>query len=218
LRKYRQWPADRDPPEALLTELVYGWGNEAYSSLREFLSACVRHARECPGPILECGSGLSTLVLGLEAKRRGLQVWSLEHHAVWAEVIRSHLRRLKLDNVQLCHARLREYEGGFHWYDAVAGRMPNDFALVVCDGPPGETPGGRYGLLPVLSSHFRGGCVILLDDLGRAAEQETLLRWAQGLNTTPAVHGKEKPYGVVTVPASPRWSAEGQVSEPFTSR
>src|SRR5204863_9399913 len=50
---------------ALAHQLVYGWANEKMSASEEFLQAIFRYASESNGPILECGSGLSTLVLGI---------------------------------------------------------------------------------------------------------------------------------------------------------
>jgi hypothetical protein len=56
--------------------------------------------------------------------------------------------------------------------------MPPAFQLVICDGPPGETPGGRYGLWPVLGQRLAPGAVILLDDADRPGEEEVLRRWS----------------------------------------
>jgi hypothetical protein len=55
--------------------------------------------------------------------------------------------------------------------------MPDEFSLVVCDGPPGSTKGGRYGLLPVLGGRLPPGSTILLDDAGRPGELELIKRW-----------------------------------------
>jgi hypothetical protein len=62
----------------LLNELVRGWGN-SWSAQHEFLEASLRETRATDGNILECGSGLSTVLIGAVAQARGLRVWSLEH-------------------------------------------------------------------------------------------------------------------------------------------
>ena len=54
-------------PDALFGRLVCGWGNESWSALTEYLEACVRHADEARRGILECGSGLSSLLVGAVA-------------------------------------------------------------------------------------------------------------------------------------------------------
>jgi hypothetical protein len=55
--------------------------------------------------------------------------------------------------------------------------MPKQFSLVICDGPPGSTKGGRYGLLPVMGDRLPPGSTILLDDAGRADEAKLIKRW-----------------------------------------
>jgi hypothetical protein len=71
---------------------------------------------------------------------------------------------------------LRDY-GDFSWYDPPSQNLPDQFRLVVCDGPPGQTKGGRYGLLPVFGPRLREGTVIVLDDADRPAEVELVNRW-----------------------------------------
>lgn len=75
--------------------------------------------------------------------------------------------------------------------------MPNRFGLVVCYGPPGDTPGGRYGMLPVMRARLDRRCVILLDDVQRPAEREVAGRWAQELNAAYRVDGCEKLFAVI---------------------
>jgi predicted O-methyltransferase YrrM len=201
MRRLAGLPADADPPGQLLSDLVYGWGNESFSALHEYITAFLRAAARTAGPILECGSGLSTLLLGMVAQRTGQRVWSLEHQPCWAERVRATLRRHRINRVEVCLAPLRDY-GPYTWYDPPPERLPADFALVVCDGPPGDTPGGRYGLLPVLRRHLRPGCVVMLDDVNREGEKETIRRWSAELGVSAAVAGSHKPYGTLTIPGS----------------
>lgn len=181
-----------------LNELIYGWGNESFSALGEYIVAFLDHARQCRGPVLECGSGLSTLLLGIEAQRHDFEVWSLEHHQEWGAKIEGQLQRYGLSQVHLCRADLKNY-GDYDWYDPPLTSMPSEFALVVCDGPPGETLGGRVGMLPVMRSRLRPGCVILLDDMERQAEQDVFHRWASELSTQGTILGSDKPYGRLVV-------------------
>ncbi len=76
--------------------------------------------------------------------------------------------------------------------------------MVVCDGPPGgsKTPGGRYGLLPVMKPHLKPGCIVLLDDTGRAAEKKIIARWAEEMGTSYRIEGVKKPFGIVSVTGS----------------
>jgi hypothetical protein len=187
-----------EPGNTLVTDLIYGWGNELWSALDEYLVSCVEHALASPGPVLECGSGLSTIVVGAIAQRRGYRLWALEHTPEWFERVQRCLDRYHIDSVVLHLAPLTDY-GEFVWYDPPCESMPGAFALVLCDGPPGSTKGGRYGLVPVMKNMMKPGCVIVLDDAGRIGEQEVAGRWKAELGSTPTMHGRIKPYITITV-------------------
>ena len=79
--------------------------------------------------------------------------------------------------------------------------MP-EFSLVICDGPPASTPGGRYGLLPVMRDKLKAGATILLDDAVREEEQVIANRWAAELKMSPDVLDSERSYVRLTVPGS----------------
>jgi hypothetical protein len=178
---------------AVFDDLVYGWGNEGWSAQREYLVACVDCALRTSGPILECGSGLTTMVLGIIAQQRGLSVWALEHLPTWGKRVEGYLSRYRIGSVRMHIAPLRRYDG-FDWYAPPLGEMREPFGLVACDGPPSATLGGRYGLLPVMREKLGGGCLILLDDAARDDEQAVVNRWAGEMPCEVSLHGSEKPY------------------------
>lgn len=62
----------------------------------------LRYCDSADGPILEWGSGLSTVLLGLAAQRQGNTVWSLEHDPLWAGRVASTLDRYGVTSVRLC--------------------------------------------------------------------------------------------------------------------
>lgn len=191
LRAAAQGQETADPN--LLTDLVRGWGN-SWSVQLEFLEGTLNEARRTDGPILECGSGLSTLLIGAVAQARGIKVWSLEHEPKWAERVQKYLRKYGINSVTLCLAPIRSY-GDFDWYSSSSLQtLPAKISLVVCDGPPGGTRGGRYGLVPVMLDKLRPDCTILLDDGARAEERAIAERWSKVLNATPELIGSEKPY------------------------
>jgi Methyltransferase domain len=165
------------PSRELLSDLLVGWGNEGFAAQTDYLEEVSSQAAKTNGPILECGSGLTSVMLGLLAGRRGVQTWSLEHFAEWRTRVTTVLERFEIPNVQICAAPLRSF-GEFEWYAAPLAEMPKEFQLVICDGPPGATAGGRYGLLPVLGQRLPAGSLILLDDATRPGEVEVLQRWA----------------------------------------
>ena len=199
MRRLCNLPSTSHLPATVLSRLIYGWGN-SWSVSYEYTRAFLKHARTANGPILECGSGLSTILLGVVAQRNGTKVWSLEHDPFWAAKIRSTLKRYNIKSVELYEINLRDY-GSYWWYDPPKGEMPRQFSLVVCDGPPGKTPGGRYGMLPTMKTHLKPGCVVLLDDAQRAAEKENIARWAEELDTSYRIEGITSPFGILEVPA-----------------
>lgn len=176
LRRVAGLPLGAVPDRELLKNLMSGWGNEGFAAQTDYLEEVCKQAAQTNGPILECGSGLTSIMLGLLAGRRGVQTWSLEHVAEWGARVTNVLERFEIPNVQICAARLRSF-GDFEWYDAPLADMPKEFQLVICDGPPGATVGGRYGLLPVMGARLSAGSVILLDDAARPGELEVLRRW-----------------------------------------
>lgn len=199
MRRFLEDPQRAANDGAVLTDLIYGWGNEVWSALEEYLKACLEVGWQAKGPILECGSGLSTLLLGVAAQRTGNVVWTLEHNATWGERVKRYLSNYGIDSVHLYVDALRDY-GDFCWYNPPLDSIPNNFSVVICDGPPGDTRGGRFGLLPIMKPRLSRGCVILLDDAARADEQVILRRWAAELNTEYQIHGSMKLYARLTVP------------------
>jgi hypothetical protein len=177
----------------LLSDLVRGWGN-SWSAQLEYLEGTLSEVRRNDGPILECGSGLSTLLIGAIAQTRGASVWSLEHEPRWAERVQKYLHQYGIYSVTVCMAPLRSY-GEFDWYGLSALQpVPNGISLVICDGPPGSTRGGRLGLVPVMLEKLRADCTILLDDGARAEERAIAERWASMLAGEAELIGTEKPY------------------------
>jgi hypothetical protein len=177
----------------VLTELISAWGNTGWSAQQEYLRGCLAQALACSGPSLECGSGLSTLLLAVIAERRGYEHWALEHEPEWSARVERQAARQNLRSLRLCTVPLRLH-GRFAWYDPPLARMPQAFSMVVCDGPPADTAGGRYGLVPLMRDRLAPGCVILLDDAEREHEREVARRWAVELGTTHEFVPGEKPY------------------------
>lgn len=182
-----------------ISNLIYGWGNESWSALEEYIVACLKFANQSSGPILECGSGLTTILLGVVAQKSGNTVWSLEHNLDWQERVTKYLRRYRIRSVHLCLSELQDY-GEFSWYAPPLDEMPEKFSMVVCDGPPGDTRGGRYGLLPIMKSRLAPGAVILLDDARRQGEFATASRWANELKSSFVTLGMHKPFIKIIVP------------------
>lgn len=110
-----------------LLELCRAWDNPFAASV-SLLSAAVLMARNAQGPILECGSGLSTLAMA--AANPGSVVHALEHSPVFAEHLRAEAERYGIPNIRIHCKPLKE-----RWYD-VSDLPATPWGLYVIDGPP----------------------------------------------------------------------------------
>jgi Methyltransferase domain len=192
VRQFHARPAT-DPIMAL-SALREAWGNLGFAAEASYLCAVLQFARESPGAILECGSGLTTLLLAFTVPQ---MTSSLEHLETWRRHVQTRLWWAG-GCAKILRAPLRRY-GAFDWYDLPAD-LPREFSLVICDGPPGETMGGRYGLLPVVGERLRKGAIILMDDAHRPNELTVLERWKQEAGWQYTIHGNARQaYAVVTV-------------------
>lgn len=176
MRQLAKLPPGEMPSRELLKKLRLGWDNQDWDAKLDYLEEIARRAVTTEGPILECGSGLTTLIMGQLAGKRKIETWSLEHHADWYQRVANAIERHHVPQVNLCFSPLHDYKQ-FHWYDPPLDKMPAKFSLVVCDGPPDLANGGRYGLLPILGDRLESGTVILFDDAREPGQPEVLRRW-----------------------------------------
>ncbi len=186
-------------PVEILNELFLTWGNKGWSAKEELLAGMTQQAWETEGTILECGSGLSTLILGLVAKHKGQRVVCLEHSEHWAIVVQNALDQFGLTNVELLFSPLVSYDD-YDWYKLPANTFQEqEITLVVCDGPPEGTRGCRHGVLPVTLPFLHHGAVILLDDV-QAGGASVLARWKREFGLDSVVEGSIKTYGRTVIP------------------
>jgi hypothetical protein len=186
------------PTDRLLLHLNHAWNNQGFSGDVSYLHAVASAAMASTGPILECGSGLTSLVVALLVGSKGIEVLSLEHMPEWRDTVARVFRRFSLPQTAI-DAPLESY-GEFDWY-RLPSELPRDISLVICDGPPGDTRGGRYGLLPVCRHLLAPNCVILLDDADRVQEKRLLDRWREDFSVSYTLHESAAgAYASVTLP------------------
>ena len=148
-----------DPEPQDFMALVEGWNNP-WSASPEFLATAYRMAQEADGPILECGSGLSTVVMATT----GAVIHALEHDPIWAMKVRDTLEGHGLKAMLECHP-LTE---GFYRVDPM-----DRYPLVVIDGPP-RGMGNRAKAFQYASAS------VLMDDTSDPTQSEALKVFAQG--------------------------------------
>jgi hypothetical protein len=175
-----------------LARIREAWGNPGWAADAGFLLEVGSAIRSRPGPVLDCGSGLTTVICAALAERHGATVWSLEQDRDWYEYMRRVIEALHLDNVRLWHTPLRTF-GDFVWFDLGTIALPPHFSVVSCDGPavrqsafpPDVCAAWRVGVVLVLKSLSVSFDEILLDDVEDLRSTGLAERWLrEGLATT----------------------------------
>lgn len=137
--------------EAML-DLRDAWGN-TFAASPIMLAGLVMLAREASAPILECGSGLSSLAMA--AANPNVEIHCLENSPVFAEHLRIEANKHGLSNI---HIHCRPLKDG--WYD-FAGMPPDGWGLVLIDGPA-RKDGNRLAALRHIDI---SRCPIVADDV-----------------------------------------------------
>jgi hypothetical protein len=140
--------------------------NYPWCAPEQMMAACYAMAKDAKGPILEVGSGLTTIIMGMA----GGNVHSLEHDFAWYRTARDRIKRYGLTNVHLYYAPIREYSDDKAWHEVPAD-LPQSFDLLVCDGPPRATA-DRSALWDILGDRIAGADWIVDDVDGNPSAYE----------------------------------------------
>ncbi len=136
-----------------------------------------------PRIVVECGSGLSTLLLGYALQKIGSgKVFSLEHDGRHARQTRSFVQAHCLTKwVQVIHAPLAVTtlnEIPWKWYDLRNLKIRGTIDLLFIDGPPGNLQArSRYPAGPLLFRRVSDDGLVILDDAHRQDERAIVKRW-----------------------------------------
>lgn len=175
----------------------------------DFLLDLARNALALrPATIVECSSGVSTIVAARCCQLNNLgHVYSLEHDPIFAQVTRDRLSEAGLvEWATVIDAPLQPYDIAghpFRWYnDSKLPEQPID--LLVIDGPPQSTGKlARHPAGPRLIPRLSDKGTVLVDDADRPDEREMLSRWKNEFPNLDAHLGfAEK--GLVILRNSPR--------------
>jgi len=149
----------------LLSEARKFVGNK-FGAFEDVLILAILLARKANGPILEAGSGLSTILMAAATDQ---MVYCLEHDEKWLHQTESLAIAAGVENITpvLCPI----VDG---WYD-VRGMFPTEhFALGLNDGPPRQIS-NRMGFF----EHFGNRCsTIIADDCDNKTYADQVEDWA----------------------------------------
>jgi Methyltransferase domain len=161
----------------LLSRLSYGWSNEGWAAKPALLRALLQQLDRPASSVLECGTGLSSLLISLYCEERQTRHLALEHDASWHAITCNRYASLGVSPRHLHYAPLVNHLH-FAWYDIASVPVSKGpFDLVLCDGPPGATFGGRSGLLPSVFHYLQPGAHIIVDDMVRDDETHMVKSW-----------------------------------------
>ncbi len=165
---------------------------ENWSAAADFLAVISDYClKEKPLTIVECSSGLTTLVLSrcCQLNRQG-HVFSLENAQQYAAKTLSELENyLLLPYASVPHSPLRKIQieqEDYQWYSL--DKLNNEVEqidMLVIDGPPGFIQRqSRYPALPLLMTKLADNASVFMDDAARDDERAIVDRW---LNEFPSL-------------------------------
>ena len=143
--------------------LANTYGNRPWAATPEFLHAMWLMAMNLPSDavILECGSGLSTLILAATGRR----VVAMEEHQEWAVKTDALLRESGLD------AEIKVARMNGEWYNAKAAVANLGASMVVIDGPRRRK--GISRTWPIMGGVelgiVRPDAAVIMDDVGEVS-------------------------------------------------
>ncbi len=148
------------------------FADNPWGARRDVLSLCVEAARKAGGPIIETGSGLSTVLMAAATKEK---VWCIEHSEYFANELRRLAALAGVGNIALVTAELKD-----GWYDLMedAAAFPHRFAVGLVDGPP-RIHGDRLKFFDIFGDRTS---LIICDDSDDADYVEKIAKWAKDRN------------------------------------
>lgn len=149
-----------------------------WSAQADVLQLLAGLARKSELPIIEMGTGLSTVVLAAATDKK---VWSVEHDQRYAEDIEVMVTAAGVRNVVLVTAGIKD-----DWYDLTADELPAEFGLAFVDGPP-RALSDRMKFFDVLGDRCH---VILCDDADDLKYAAALTKWAKTRNREIQIDGR----------------------------
>jgi predicted O-methyltransferase YrrM len=166
-------------PEAVYLPTTRGWAGSP-----DFLLKLVELViTERPNYIVELGSGVSSIVLGLALNKfTNGRLVSIDHEVDFAKKTQGFINVNKLNGavlVKFCPLVDYHYDNRtWQWYDLSQVKFDHKIDLLVVDGPPGKLQEkSRFPALTVFIDQLSPNATIILDDANRGNEQEVLKEW-----------------------------------------
>lgn len=150
-----------------LTE-AWDFVDNRWTAQEDVLAFAIGLARQAKAPIVETGSGLSTVLMAAATEQT---VFCIEHEPYWAERLKEMAHAAGVSNIAICSAPIRD-----GWYDPKEMEgLPERFAFGLVDGPP-RALGSRMGFF----RHLAQQCdAVLCDDADDDDYAEKVAAWGR---------------------------------------
>lgn len=150
----------------------------------DFVELVVAELRRGARVVVECGSGSSTTITAAWLSHAGGgSIISLDHDAAFAQETQAALdaaglaERASVVVAPLVRQRFRGTTVPWYEREARERHLPEQFDLLVVDGPPSVVPWARWPALEVLHDRLRSGGVVLVDDGRTRQTRRSVQRW-----------------------------------------
>jgi hypothetical protein len=143
--------------------------------------------KEKPLFVLEAGSGVSSVAIGLALKQNNYgESISLEQDPTYLESTRNNIEVNQLEDFSMLFScPLVEYEienETWKWYQTDKLNITKKIDLLIIDGPPRTTQNlARYPAIPILFQLFSDKFTVMLDDAKRPDEIIIAEKWTEFL-------------------------------------
>jgi predicted O-methyltransferase YrrM len=143
--------------------------NNPWGAREDILNLAILAARKATGPIIETGSGLTTVLM---AAATGQKVWCLEHSSHFVGLLENMAHSAGVENIAIVHTPIKD-----GWYDLTEDRklMPDAFSVGLVDGPP-RVLGNRMKFFETFGDTTT---VIICDDADDLDYFSELSSWAK---------------------------------------
>ncbi len=178
--------------ERLIEEICDAWGSPESYAVDGHLRALLAEVPKAHGHVLQCGAGLTTVLLAVALAHRGVHLWALESNAQSAAAVRSWLAQYELNQAHVVTARAEIGRAGVG-YAVDVGRIKGPLSLVICEASQAH-PGNAGWILPRIADRLDPKAVVMVCDVRKREEVDAVAAWCRASDASFVVRGKTDRY------------------------